>query len=378
MKFKITGLLATFLFLVMMCGCSSGNADESENKSGNVAEVDKVEEILNQMTLTEKVGQMVMMGVYGTDMNEDIQYMFNQFHIGGVILFDRNMDNKEQVKKFVDRMQNESNEKLPLFIAIDEEGGRVARMKNSLTVQPSQEDIGLTGDPNNAFTYAKLTAEELKTIGVNVNFAPVADVGSKDTRSFGSDAKTVAEFVSQAAKGYESTKFFYCLKHFPGIGRAKTDPHLDISNVEVDLETLEQTDFVPFKKIIDEQDNSKFMIMVSHLKYDAIDPENPGSLSRAVMTDLLRDKMKFKGVLITDDLQMGAIKKSGSDHEDMEYIGFVTAEAGADIVLICHDYKKAQDAYMGILYAARDGRLSEERINESVRRIIKMKLALQK
>ena len=378
MKFKITGLLATFIFLIMLCGCSSGNADEPENQTENIAGDDKVEEILNQMTLTEKVGQMVMIGVYGTDMNEDIQYMFNQFHIGGVILFDRNMDNKEQVKKFVDRMQNESNEKLPLFIAIDEEGGRVARMKNSLTVQPSQEDIGLTGDPNNAFTYAKLTAEELKTIGVNVNFAPVADVGSKDTRSFGSDAKTVAEFVSQAAKGYESTKFFYCLKHFPGIGRAKTDPHLDISNVEADLETLEQTDFVPFKKIIDEQDNSKFMIMVSHLKYDAIDPENPGSLSRAVMTDLLRDKMKFKGVLITDDLQMGAIKKSGSDHEDMEYIGFVTAEAGADIVLICHDYKKAQDAYMGILYAARDGRLSEERINESVRRIIKMKLALQK
>ena len=259
-----------------------------------------------------------------------------------------------------------------MFFAIDEEGGRVARGKNFLEPAPSQESIGLSGHPGNANFWAKHNAQILKSIGVNLNFAPVADVGSRDTRSFGDDAQLVTKFVEAAAQGYESENFLYTLKHFPGIGKSKIDPHKEVSSVEDSKEILYAEDLPPFVKIIRWHDNSNFMIMVGHLKYDALDPVNSASLSHAVMTGLLRNELGFSGVVITDDLEMGAIK----NHTDLPSLGVRMILAGGDIALVCHNYASQQIVYNSILDAVKRGEISEERINESVRRILRMKAHL--
>ena len=335
-------------------------------------EVDEVEQILNSMTLEEKIGQMMIFGFHGTTTNKDINWMLANYHTGGIILFDRNMENKSQVKNLTANLNAMANGKVPLFFAIDEEGGQVARMTQDLTPPPSQKEIGSSGDPVLAYTYANSIAQELKAMGINLNFAPVADVGTPDTRSFANVPNTVAEFVSQAAKGYENAEIFYTLKHFPGIGLWQVDSHEDISTITATREVFENEDLVPFKKIIGEQDNSKFMIMVSHYKYTAFDAENSATLSPAVMTDLLRNELGFNGVIITDDLDMGAISK----YHDEKVLGVQSVKAGADIILSCHEYEKQRKIYDGIFEAVKSGEISEDRINESVRRILKMKLEL--
>ena len=289
-----------------------------------------------------------------------------------MILYTRNIENREQVKKLVSQLQkNKLNKNVPLFIAIDEEGGKVSRLKQiENEVAPAQEIIGNSGDTSWAKEWAIKTAKKIKFLGINTNFAPVADVGSPDTRSFSNNAQITSEFVDSAAQGYEEEKIIYCLKHFPGIGKRITDPHQEISNIDVSRETLEKEDLIPFKYIIKNHSSDKFMIMVSHLKYPSIDPDNAATLSYEVMSNLLRKELGFDGIIITDDLEMGAI----SNHNTFKEVGVKAVKAGADILLVCHEYSHEQDVYNGLLAAVKSGEISEERINESVRRILKVKL----
>ncbi len=376
MKAKIFTIILTLFLLTLSAGCFADGEEKNPGKTSEKISAeekpDPIEEKLQSMTLTEKVGQMVMIGVYGTSVNKDTQFLLSQYHFGGIIFYDRNMTDKVQVKNFVAELNAKSEEKVPLFVAVDEEGGKVARMKHELPVQPSQEEIGKTGDPSKARTYAKMTAKNLKEIGVNLNFAPVADVGSKDTRSFADNPQIVSEFVENAVAGYGEENFYCCLKHFPGIGAAKVDPHVEISSINIPREELEKYDLPPFRDAIKKFDNSKFMIMISHLSYDALDPDRSASLSKAVMTDLLRNDLGFTGVIITDDLDMGATAK----HNDPTRMGVAAVKAGADIALVCHETDNQQKIYLGILDAVKSGEIPEERINESVRRILKMKLAM--
>ncbi|MBQ6297562.1 MAG: glycoside hydrolase family 3 protein [Selenomonadaceae bacterium] len=357
-----------FAAMLLLTGCG----EVKEVEADVLPPPDPIEEKLKSMTLEEKIGQMVMIGVYGTELNDDIVYSLNQFHFGGVIFYDRNLESVAQAKKFANDIEAAANQKAPLFFAIDEEGGRVARGKNFLEPAPSQEEIGLTGDPEVAKYWAVHNATILKSIGVNLNFAPVADVGSRDTRSFGDDPQLVSNFIEAAAQGYEAENFLYTLKHFPGIGKSKIDPHKEVSVVEDSKEILDAEDLPPFKKIIRWHDNSKFMIMVGHLKYDALDPVNSASLSPAVMTGLLRNELGFTGVVITDDLEMGAIK----NHTELSTLGVKMILAGGDIALVCHNYESQQIVYNSILAAVKRGEISEARIDESVRRILKMKALL--
>lgn len=365
MKLKILSLI---LLAVIICGCGSTVA-----KKVDAEPMDPVEEILQSMTLAEKIGQMVMIGVHGTAVNDDSRFMLTQYHMGGIIFFDRNLETRAQAKSFAADLNKVTAGKVPLFVAIDEEGGRVSRMKHEITPPPSQEEIGSSGDSSLAYRYANSVAQDLKSIGVNVNFAPVADVGTRDTRSFSDNENVVANFVDAAARGYEDAGIFYCLKHFPGLGLGKVDTHQDISVVDASRETLESIDFVPFRKTIAARDNSRFMVMVGHLKYSALDAENPASISPAIVTGILRNELGFTGVIITDDLDMGAVAK----YNDERTLGAAAVKAGADIVLSCHEYDKQQKIYLGILDAVQSGEISEARIDESVRRILKMKLALR-
>lgn len=331
---------------------------------------EKVDKIVNSMSQTEKIGQMVMIGIHGTEINDDSLYMLHQFHFGGVILFDRNMQSVEQVKKLTSDIQTKSDEKIPLFIGVDEEGGEVTRMENALIPPPSQQKIGESNDPEKAKQWAISTAKELKNMGINVNFAPVADVGSNDTRSYSTDTNTVINFVRAAVSGYQEQNIIYSLKHFPGIGKGKVDSHIESSSINVSKETLLNEDIAPFATLIKESNPDNYFILVSHLKYPELDATNPASLSKNIMTDLLRGELGYKGIIITDDMEMGAV----ANHNDFRSIGVDSVKAGADIVLICHEYEHEQDIYMGILDAVKAGEISQERIDESVKRIVKMKL----
>ena len=364
MKLKFLSLI---LLAVIVCGCGSTVA-----KKVDAEPMDPVEEILQSMTLAEKIGQMVMIGVHGTEINDDSRYMLTQYHIGGIIFFDRNLETRAQAKSFAADLNKAAAGKVPLFFAIDEEGGIVSRMRHEITPPPSQEEIGRSGDSSLAYRYANSVAQDLKSIGVNVNFAPVADVGSRDTRSFSDNENVVADFVDAAARGYEDAGIFYCLKHFPGIGLGQVDSHVEVSTIDASRATLDSIDLLPFRKNIAAHDNSKFMVMVSHLKYSALDAENSASLSPAVMK-ILREDLGFNGVIITDDLEMGAT----ANHNTFREVGAAAIKAGADIALVCHEYPHETDIYLGILDAVERGEISENRIDESVRRILKMKLALK-
>ena len=378
-KQKIIGIVIIIVIVLAILGINNRNIfndneqviqDKQQIKQENLTIDEKVDQIVESMSQTEKLGQMVMIGIQGTKVDDDSLYMLNQYHMGGVILFDRNMDSPEQVKQLTSDLQAQSNEKVPLFIGIDEEGGDVVRMAEKLTPPPSQKEIGATGDIEQAKTWAIKTAKSLKDMGINVNFAPVADVGSNDKRSYSTDTNTVIDFVRAATKGYQQENIIYSLKHFPGIGKGKVDSHVDSSNIDVVKEVLMTEDIIPFKTIIDENDPNDYFILVSHLKYPALDEEYPASLSSKIMTDLLRNKLGYKGIIITDDMEMGAV----ANHNDFRSIGVNAVKAGADIVLVCHEYEHQQEVYLGLLDAVNSGEISQERIDESVKRIIKVKL----
>lgn len=378
-KQKIIGIVIIIVIVLAILGINNRNIfnddeqviqDKQQIKQENLTIDEKVDKIVESMSQTEKLGQMVMIGIQGTKVDDDSLYMLHQFHMGGVILFDRNMKSPEQVKQLTSDLQAQSNEKVPLFIGIDEEGGDVVRMAEKLTPPPSQKEIGATGDIEQAKTWAIKTAKSLKEMGINVNFAPVADVGSNDKRSYSTDTNTVIDFVRAATKGYQQENIIYSLKHFPGIGKGKVDSHIDSSSIDVVKEVLMTEDILPFKTIIDENEPNDYFILVSHLKYPALDEEYPASLSSKIMTDLLRNKLGYKGIIITDDMEMGAV----ANHNDFRSIGVNAVKAGADIVLVCHEYEHQQEVYLGLLDAVNSGEISQERIDESVKRIIKVKL----
>lgn len=378
-KQKIIGIVIIIVIVLAILGINNRNIfndneqviqDKQQIKQENLTIDEKVDKTVESMSQTEKLGQMVMIGIQGTKVDDDSLYMLNQYHMGGVILFDRNMESPEQVKQLTSDLQVQSNEKVPLFIGIDEEGGDVVRMAEKLTPPPSQKEIGATGDIEQAKTWAIKTAKSLKEMGINVNFAPVADVGSNDKRSYSTDTNTVIDFVRAATKGYQQENIIYSLKHFPGIGKGRVDSHVDSSSIDVTKEILMAEDILPFKTIIDENDPNDYFILVSHLKYPALDEEYPASLSSKIMIDLLRNELGYKGIIITDDMEMGAV----ANHNDFRSIGVNAVKAGADIVLVCHEYEHQKEVYLGLLDAVNSGEISQERIDESVKRIIKVKL----
>jgi len=381
-KNKRIGLqsLVVQAFIVVVLGIAIyvfiGHAKENaKGDDGNIhlSLDEQVNEIVSSMSTTEKIGQLIIIGVQGTKADENSLYVLHQFHYGGIILFDRNMENREQTKVLVESLQTGAEEKLPLFIAVDEEGGLVVRGRDFLATPPSQEQVGRQGDPALARSLAKDMACELKSMGINVNFAPVADVGSGDGRSYSKEPYETLKFVKAAGEGYKEGGIFYALKHFPGIGRGMIDSHEEISEIEASESDLKKTDLVPFREMLNDTEKGKgldYMVMVGHLKYPALDPAHPASLSEKIISGLLRKEMGYEGLIITDDLEMGAI----SNHQTFRQAGPAAILAGADIVLVCHEYEHAEEAYMGIYDAVKSGQISEGRLNESVKRIVKAKI----
>ena len=332
----------------------------------------KVDKLVANMSDADKVGQLMMIGIHGKSLNDDAKFMLNEYRVGGIILFDRNMESKDQVKTLITDINKagKSAGLTPLFIGIDQEGGAVARMDDKLIKVPPAEEVGK--EPvEQAASLAKEVGTELKELGFNINFAPVADLGLTYGRSYSTNPDEVVRYAGAVGKAYDEAGLWYSYKHVPGIGKTDVDLHADTSVVPVSKETLLSEDTKVFVDLIKQSKPNTYTIMVSHAMYPQIDPDHPSSLSKSIITDWLRKDMGYNGVVVTDDMDMGALAK----HYTFGDMAVQSILAGSDILLVCHEYEHMQEAYNGLMKAVKDGRISKERLDESVKRILLMKMS---
>lgn len=332
----------------------------------------KVDKLVANMSDADKVGQLLMIGIHGTTLNDDAKFMLNEYRVGGIILFDRNMESKDQVKTLITDINKagKSAGLTPLFLGIDQEGGAVARMEDQLIKVPPAEELGKTSIEQ-AASLVKQSGAELKDLGFNINFAPVADLGLTYGRSYSTNPDEVVRYASAVGKAYDEAGLWYSYKHFPGIGKTDVDLHADTSIVPVSRETLLSEDTKVFVDLIKQSKPNTYTIMVSHAMYPQIDPDHPASLSKAIITDWLRKDIGYNGVVVTDDMDMGAL----ANHYTFGDMAVQSILAGSDILLVCHEYEHMQEAYNGLMKAVKDGRISKERLDESVKRILLMKMS---
>lgn len=332
----------------------------------------KVDKLVANMSDADKVGQLLMIGIHGKTLNDDAKFMLNEYRVGGIILFDRNMESKDQVKTLIADINKagKSAGLTPLFLGIDQEGGAVARMDDKLIKVPPAEELG-KAPIEQAASLAKQSGAELKDLSFNINFAPVADLGLTYGRSYSTSPDEVVRYAGAVGKAYDEAGLWYSYKHFPGIGKTDVDLHADTSIVPVSKETLLSEDTKVFVDLIKQSKPNTYTIMVSHAMYPQIDSDHPASLSKAIITDWLRKDIGYNGVVVTDDMDMGALAK----HYTFGDMAVQSILAGSDILLVCHEYEHMQEAYNGLMKAVKDGRISKERLDESVKRILLMKMS---
>lgn len=323
------------------------------------------------LTRRQIAGQRIMAGFHGTSLNRDLKYLIDTLLVGGIILFSRNIESREQIRRLcLDARHYAGSCGQPdLLISVDQEGGSVARLRAPEFFEPP--DASGIRDQFQAAELAETTASELSFLGINMNMAPVMDVAYPESstvmgaRCFSANPDTVAETGSLVIKHLQQKGVMAIAKHFPGIGRTTLDSHLDLPDLDISLQDLEKSDLIPFCAAIRQQVSG---IMLSHVRYTAIDPDLPASLSPAVARGLLRRRMGYCGVTITDDLEMGAIANYYDISEIVEQI--ITAEI--DVALFCHSLSKAESAYEAFLKDLSD-QGGFERASAPVSRILEIK-----
>ncbi|MDQ4123598.1 MAG: glycoside hydrolase family 3 protein [Acidobacteriota bacterium] len=332
-----------------------------------------VEKTLKSLTLREKIGQMVMARMSGEFQNWndprfiELRRQVEENHLGGFIVFNGEANSIAALTNELQRIS-----KLPLLFSADFERGLRMRLRTG-TPFTTNMGVGATGDVQAAYRQGKIIAEEMRAIGVNWLFAPVADINNNpdnpviNIRSFGASPERVGEFVSALAKGVRDGGALATLKHFPGHGDTATDSHIGLSVVPVDKQRINQVELVPFKMGISSGVDT---VMTAHVAMPKVTgDEVPGTLSPKITTDILRRELGFNGIITTDAMEMGAITKTYSDEKSV----IMAVQAGADVVLLPNDVRKTIDS---IEAAVKTGQLTEERINESVRRLLSAKYRL--
>ncbi|UCD77658.1 MAG: beta-N-acetylhexosaminidase [Desulfobacterales bacterium] len=316
-------------------------------------------------------GQRLMVGFDGTDLNADLRFLIDRLKVGGVILFARNLVTPDQIRDLCHALQDYAQQRghPPLFIAIDQEGGQVARLKEPFTQFAGNPSMKHEED---AVHFAEVTATELKQVGINMNMAPVMDVAPEEMnsimakRSFGADPDWVSRMGIKVIEHLQINNIMAVAKHFPGIGRTVLDSHLELPVLEDELSILEQLDLIPFEASIKHGVSG---MMLSHIFYPKLDPEWPASLSNRIANDLLRKRMGFDGLVMTDDLDMGAITK----HFDIRTSILQILAADIDLALICHKGPSIEFAYEAILKEITDLPEMKARGVKSVERIMRLK-----
>jgi beta-N-acetylhexosaminidase len=316
-------------------------------------------------------GQRLMVGFDGTDLNADLKFLIKRLKSGGIILFSRNIETPDQIKHLCNEVQNYAQRcgQPPLFIAIDQEGGQVARLKEPFSQFPGNPHMANEKD---AVQFAETTAAELARVGINMNMAPVLDIAPETInsimaeRAFGADPAWVTRLGIKVIEHLQCNNIMAVAKHFPGIGRTILDSHMDLPILNDDLSAIEQIDLIPFKASIQHGVSG---VMLSHIFYKKLDPQWPASLSDNIAKTLLRDKLGFSGLVMTDDLDMGAIAK----HFDIQTAMRRIHAAEIDLALICHKGPNIEVAYKQVLQDIIDSTDLKAKGIASVKRIMSAK-----
>lgn len=350
---------------------SQRSAEESQKEASS---------ILQQMSLHDKICQMFIVtpealsgGTNETECSSGMLVNLGQYPVGGVILFSRNIIDRDQTSAMLKELQEASV--IGLFAAVDEEGGNVSRVGSNPNMKvaafPDMHYIGESGDTARAKNVGYLIGKDLLRLGFNLDFAPVADVNCNiqnsviGTRAFSSDPQVAAEMVAACVDGFQQSGVLCTLKHFPGHGDASADSHNGTAIVNKSLEELENCELIPFVAGIDA---GAPLVMVGHITCPALDGEKPASLSKAVVTTLLREKMGYSGLIVTDSLQMAA----ATNYEmDGRCAALQAVEAGCDLLLMPENLEAAVNQ---IVVAVQNGEIQENRIDESVLRILTVKV----
>lgn len=328
---------------------------------------------ISKMTLNEKIGQMIFAGISGKTLNDNDLSLINEYKVGGIIFFKDNLASTNQTLNLLNEIKSvNANNGIPLFLGIDEEGGRISRLPNEINNIPSSKKISESNDVFFAHDIGKILGKELSAFGFNLNFAPVLDVNSNPKnpiigdRSFGDDPEIVSSFGIAAMKGLQSENIISVVKHFPGHGDTAVDSHLDLPVVSKSIEQLYELELIPFKNAIAEGTD---VVMVAHILLPKVDSTFPSSMSKEIITGILREQLNFDGVVITDDLTMKAI----TNNYNIAAAAVNSVKAGSDIILIAHDYHNVISSFQALKKAVENGEIPEERIDESVTRILQLK-----
>ncbi len=316
-----------------------------------------------------------MAGIPGTKLDSGTEALIRDYCLGGVILFSRNIDDPLQLATLCNDLQDRAMEYhgIPLFLAVDQEGGRVARLKEPFKSFPGNTAIGEDEQAvDKAVEFARVTAKEMTLVGLNMDLAPVVDVRRGEPekhlmgRTFGDDPEKVALLGRTVVKVLQENGVMAVAKHFPGLGKTSLDPHHHLPTIEVDAKEMEEINLPPFSAAIEEGVSA---VMSSHAIYPALEPDCPATLSHRILTGLLRETLGFHGLLITDDLEMGAIQKGWGVAEG----AVASFEAGADILLICQDQSKVFDSINALRGKLIRGEIKLQRLHQSLERIRKAK-----
>lgn len=360
-----------FIFIItILTGCSN-NKKVSNKDFEKLSIEEKVNYKMDNLSIDEKIAQMLIVYYIGDEYDENLSNIIKEVKPGGFILMSDNITTYDRTLNFVKGMQNDSD--IPMIISTDEEGGSVQRIKGirdiSVTDIPYMYYLGQTKDKNLAYKVGGIIANELRTIGVNLTYAPVMDIYSNPNntvigkRSFGSDPNTVYDMATSLRNGIEDNLVNTCIKHFPGHGDTETDSHFETPIINKTLDELENSDLLPFIKSI----NDTNMIMVGHIALPKITNSSiPASLSKEIVTDLLKNKYNYKGLVITDALNMRSLTNNYSDKE----IYTMAINAGVDLLLMPNGSK---NAIKYIKEAIDDEEIDINTINESVRKILTYK-----
>ena len=370
-----TALLLAALVSLSACASSSGEESDRAGTAGGGLGGGGEEEAsvtVEDMSVGDMVGQMFVVSVGGTEPDYYIEKMVRERNVGGVILFGHNMESEGQVRDLtasLQRLSVRTEPALPLLVAVDQEGGEIASAP-WVSPQPAAADIGRRGDPAEARAVAGQIGQELLRAGVNTNFAPVVDTGfgvAIGERSYGEDPGLVSSMGAEAVEGFEGAGIASAAKHFPNHGPAVADSHRALPVVEHDMETLRSRDLPPFRAAVEA---GVPMVMAGHLLYPAVDAERPASLSPRWM-ELLREEIGFGGVVVTDDLAMAGASGGGTP----ERAAVEAVKAGADLLVVSSPPQQQADAYDAVVAAVESGEIPEERIRDSVERLVEVKEA---
>ena len=335
---------------------------------------------LYSLPLEQKIGQFFFIGLPGTELDKPTRELIQEVQPGGIIIFGRNVAGPEQLRTLLDGVR-ELVPTPPLF-GIDQEGGLVDRLRKIFTPMPSARTIRQHGDLAGARGLGRITGEVLRMLGFNINFAPVMSIMTDDrdllsnglySRSFGRSPGEVLGYTTVYVRGLQGTGMIACLKHFPGIGAGEVDSHEEMPIVKLSHDDLIAQDLAPYIELFQRRDDRVRCVMVSHGGFPNINIKEettggllePASLNYAIVTELLREELGYQHLIVTDDLEMGAIAR----HCEIEDAVVRAFKAGEDMLLICADPEKIRRGYHSLLAAAREGRISTDRVNASLKRI---------